>query len=247
MSGTFPNALNGSPKLIFLPGLGIDQRLFKYQLPAFPGSVVLNWIRPDRGESLEHYARRWADSLPPDFSLQKPDEPVLVCGLSLGGMVAPYFAEYLKAAGFVRLCTVRGYEEFPLKYYPGWLLLKMCPPLGWMVFFAAQWFARFLLLFSSLWSRFLDPDVLRAYWEMDTGTLVRLNRMMLDWAYRPRSTQEKPVAEGFPTFQIHGTRDPLLPIRRTRPDVIVPGGRHLLTLTHPDRINSLLREFVDGL
>lgn len=230
--------------LIFLPGLGADHQLFKHQTAAFSdgavNSVAVDWIEPKADETLEEYAERFASSLP------KFGGPIIVCGLSLGGMVAPYFAQRIGAVGCIRLCTVRNYTEFPPRYYPAWLLMCACPPLAWVVLLAAQLGARFLLLFSFLWRRWFDPDTLRAFSGMKTTMLVRLTRMMLDWAYRHRNFDEIAPVDTFPTIHVHGTRDLLLPIRRTKPDIRIPRGGHLLTLTHPEEINSIIRDFING-
>jgi pimeloyl-ACP methyl ester carboxylesterase len=45
-----------------------------------------------------------------------------------------------------------------------------------------------------------------------------------------------------PIHQIHGARDRVLPARRTRADVIVPGAGHVLSLAHVDEVNRFLRE-----
>ena len=230
---------SATPTLIFLPGLGADHHLFKHQVVAFSNSVTVDWIEPVADETLEEYADRLADSLP------KFDGPVVVCGLSLGGMVAPYVARQVGASGCVRLCTVRNYTEFPPRYYPGWLLMRACPPLAWAVFFTAQLGARLLLLFSFLWRRWNDPDTLRAFTETKTTTVVRLTRMVLDWAYRRRGSDETVPDDPCPTFQVHGAWDLLLPIRRTKPDVRIEHGGHLLTLTYSVEINRLIQEFVN--
>jgi pimeloyl-ACP methyl ester carboxylesterase len=48
-----------------------------------------------------------------------------------------------------------------------------------------------------------------------------------------------------PSIQIHGNRDMLLPIKLTKPDVIVEGGGHLLSLTHPNQVNEIIKNFVE--
>jgi hypothetical protein len=45
---------------IFIPGIGADHRLFKYQTEAFPNSFVAEWIDPLSSESSEQYAVRFA-------------------------------------------------------------------------------------------------------------------------------------------------------------------------------------------
>jgi pimeloyl-ACP methyl ester carboxylesterase len=50
-----------------------------------------------------------------------------------------------------------------------------------------------------------------------------------------------------PTLQIHGARDWLLPIRQTNPDIRIDGGGHLLTITHPERVNEAIGRFAEEL
>ncbi len=47
---------------------------------------------------------------------------------------------------------------------------------------------------------------------------------------------------GVPVHHIHGGDDELIPCRRVRPDVVVPGGGHLLNVTHADAVNAFLAE-----
>ena len=44
-----------------------------------------------------------------------------------------------------------------------------------------------------------------------------------------------------PVYHIHGGRDRTLPVGNCRPDVVVPGGGHLLPFTHPEEVNAFLR------
>ena len=46
---------------------------------------------------------------------------------------------------------------------------------------------------------------------------------------------------GIPVVHLHGDRDRVLPASLTRPDVLVPGGGHVLPLTHPETVNEFLR------
>jgi pimeloyl-ACP methyl ester carboxylesterase len=52
-----------------------------------------------------------------------------------------------------------------------------------------------------------------------------------------------------PVKAIHGSHDRIIPLNRIpRPDVVVPGGSHLLNLTHPTAVNTFLREqLIEGL
>ena len=233
-----------TPTLVFLPGLGADHRLFKHQTAAFPNSYAADWIDPLPDERLEQYAVRFAGEIRTELD-KHPPAPIVVCGLSLGGMIAPTIARELGASACILFCTVREPRQFPRRCYPDWLLMQLCPPLRLVRLFFLRSFARLLLFFPRLLQRFVDPKVVLAMVETPLDRFAGLSRMMFDWAYRRRSPDEngKKIFDG-PTLHIHGTKDRLLPIRSTNPDICIEGGGHLLVLTHPEKINEIIDHFV---
>ena len=235
---------NTFPTLVFLPGIGADHRLFKHQTETFPNSYAADWIDPLPGETLEQYAVRFAEMIRTELE-KRPTAPVVVCGLSLGGMVAPYVARELGAAGCILLCSVRGPKEFPRLGYPDWLLMRLCPPLRLVRVRMLQLGARVLLFFPGLLRKFVSPKVVRQFAEMPPHRFAGLARMMFDWAFRRRLPEEN-AEKTFDKLilHIHGTNDWLLPIRRTCPDIRIEGGGHLLALTHPNEINAIIEHFV---
>ena len=66
-----------------------------------------------------------------------------------------------------------------------------------------------------------DPALIR--WSMDA---------ILNW-----KNEELPQ----PVYQIHGTRDEVLPARYTKPTHIIPKAGHLFVLTRPDELNKILQ------
>lgn len=232
---------NHTATLVFLPGIGADHRLFKYQTAVFPNSYAADWIDPLPGESLEQYAVRFAEAIRGE--LGKPG-PVIVCGLSLGGMMAPYVARELDAVGCVLLCSIRSPEEFPRLGYVDWLLMRLCPPLRLTRLFCLRTGARFFLCFPWLVRCFVHPPIVQAFVETPFFRFAGLARMMFDWAFRRRLPEETTVFDK-PTLHVHGTNDWLLPIRRTTPDIRIDGGGHLLPLTHPEQINAILERFLE--
>ena len=233
---------------VFLPGIGADHRLFKYQTAAFPNSLAVDWIDPQNGETLEQYAVRLAETIRTELE-KRPPAPVVVCGLSLGGMIAPYVAQHLNAAGCILLCSIRCPKEFPRRYYLDWLVMRHCLPLRVVRVFIIQRIARLVLLFPGLLRWFIASEevkVMRQMVETPTRRFAGLARMMFDWAYRRRDDSETPCFAG-PMLQIHGTRDPLLPIRLTTPDIRISGGGHTLSMTHSEEINAILKRFAGGL
>jgi pimeloyl-ACP methyl ester carboxylesterase len=235
------------PTLLFIPGLRADHRLFKYQTAAFPNSHFTDLIDPLPKESLEHYAIRFAEVIRAELNT-RPPAPIVVCGLSFGGMIAPYVARELGASGCILLAAVRPHDQFPYRYYLDWLVMSLCPPLRPLRLFLTRLGARFMLRFPRLWKWFLHPRAVRTYAEMPLSRLAGLSRMMFDWAYRHRLPKEsRATIFDKPTLHIHGTNDWLLPIRRLNPDIIIDGGGHLLTITHPTKINEEITHFIEEL
>ena len=236
------------PTFVFLPGLGEDHRAFNYQTVAFPNSYAADWIDPLPDEPLEQYAIRFTESIRAELQQRSPSS-MIVCGHSLGGMIAPYIARELGAAGCVLLASSRSPEQFPMRHYCWWLLMSLCPPLRPIVLFVAQLFARFFLCFPRLLQRFINPIIVRAFVETPLLRLSRLTRMMLHWAYRRRLQEENTRVFDKPVLQVHGTNDWLLPIHLTNPDICIEGAGHIhvLALTHPEQINEILARFADEL
>jgi pimeloyl-ACP methyl ester carboxylesterase len=150
--------IDEKPTLVFLPGIGANHRLFKHQTAVFPNSYAADWIDPLPAESLEQYAERFAEMIRSELK-KRPPAPVIVCGLSLGGMIAPYVARHLGAAGCVLLCSIRGPKEFPRWGYLDWWFVRHCFPLRVARIFTCQLVLRFLLLLPGLRRRFIEFEV----------------------------------------------------------------------------------------
>ena len=235
------------PTLVFLPGIGLDHHLFKYQTAAFPNSYAADWIDPLPDESLEQYAVRFAGAIRAELD-SRPSAPVVVCGLSLGGMIAPYVARELDASGCILLSSIRKPEQFPRRYYADWFVMRLCPPLRYARLFVARIFIRLFLCFPRFVHWFIEPSIVRAFVQIPLFRFAGLARMMFDWAYRWRLPEEnEAVIFDKPILHIHGTNDWLLPIRLTNPDIRIKGAGHAPVLSHPEEINEMIVRFVDGL
>lgn len=115
---------DGSPWLVFLPGLTADHRLFEKQVEYFDDKVnVLVWDPPAHGQSrpfsLDFEMDDFAIWLAAILDREGVEAPVLV-GQSMGGYVSQAFIDLYpgRAAGFVSI------DSAPLqrRYYPAWEL-----------------------------------------------------------------------------------------------------------------------------
>jgi len=215
--------------LILFPGLGADRRIFLSQIEQFD-AIVPPWIEPVKGESMEDYGRRYAQSL--EF-----DGPCYVGGLSFGGMLAPIVASHLGARACILMSTIRCGAELPWYYVLLCGFLSRLSILLWPLVFIAQFLARWCArLFgwlvgahrASLFRQFADTPTKWIVWAV--GALYRWNRLSTEPADYP-----------FPIYHIHGTKDCVLPVRRTTPDVLIEGAGHVSSATHSDEVNRFIQ------
>jgi pimeloyl-ACP methyl ester carboxylesterase len=207
--------------ILLLSGMAANEQLFTRQRAEFSDLLVPPWIDPRPGESLPSYAARFA-------RIVDPGCPCLVGGASFGGMVALEMAPHLQARACVLIASVRSPEELPWR----WRAMRLLTVLG----------SERLEAVAGLVARFPASSL-----PVDTrGRLRRLSRpeaTFVRWAscavaqWRP-----SPATRGVRVFQIHGALDRTLPVRDTRPDVVIPRGGHLLPLTHATEVNRFLRQ-----
>jgi pimeloyl-ACP methyl ester carboxylesterase len=199
--------------------MGADERVFAPQARALPDLTVPRWIAPLSDESLAQYAQRLAERI-------DPARPCFVGGASFGGMVALEVARHLPhVLGCFLIGSVRSPRELPAR-------LRALRPLGrfapFVPFGCLPLSARLILSMT-------DHPMVRQAADADPAFLRWACRAVLTWESR---SDEAP----FPVHQIHGDRDPILPFRCTRPDVVVRDGGHVLTLSHPEQVSEFIRE-----
>jgi pimeloyl-ACP methyl ester carboxylesterase len=213
-------------QLILLPGLGSDRRLLEPQRAAFPQLVVPPWIPPRKNESLPQYAARMAETIAPSR-----DAPLVLGGVSFGGMLAYEMARYLEPDAVVLIASCRTRKGLRPIYGPGrWLPVK-----AWSV------------------AKLLAGPVLRIKHrksvnkrELLTAMFRESDSAFMHWTLRAILRWEATPLENVPVFHIHGRRDRLIPARRVKAGVWIPNGGHLINVTHAEEVNAFLRKALGG-
>ncbi|MCE9560830.1 MAG: alpha/beta hydrolase [Planctomycetes bacterium] len=205
---------------LLLPGMAAEERLFASQMLAFPNLRVPRWIAPLPNESLRAYAARLA-------SVVDPGRPCIVGGASFGGIVALEMSLHLRTVACVLIGSVRSPAEFSWR----WRLLR---PLVYLGPDQIGWLAGLLVWVGKRW--------------LPRGTARRLERLsrpeaaFVRWALcAVLRWQPSPTVKHVRVFHIHGEADRTLPVELTRPDEVVPGGSHALSLFNAGEVNVFLR------
>jgi pimeloyl-ACP methyl ester carboxylesterase len=214
------------PKMIFFPGLGADERLFAPQRVAFPELVVPAWIPPRKGEGLAEYAARMAENLP-------HDEPIVLGGVSLGGMIAFEVARHIRPQALILIASCQSREGLRLLFRAGGVLWRIVPKQAFQI---AQVCAKSALQLFGHCSAAQQKLLVEMFREMDPAFMHWAVSAILRWNPSPLPY--------IPLFHIHGRRDRLIPARRVTPDAWIPEGGHLINLTHAKEVNGLIREVI---
>jgi pimeloyl-ACP methyl ester carboxylesterase len=200
--------------------MAADERVFKYvRLPEGYEIVHLTWITPQKDESLPSYALRMAERI--DTS-----QPFILVGLSFGGMLVTEIAKRFPPVKTILIASIPLSTHLPGYFRVAAILrLHKVIPIG-LVKTAAR-LKRFITNEKSedkklLWEiiRSSDPAFIR--WSMEA---------ILKW-----KNEEMPQL----VLHIHGTRDEILPARYTKPTHIIPKAGHLMVMTRPDEVNTIL-------
>jgi len=217
-----------STALILLPGLGADQRQFEPQRMAFPDLMVPPWIVPRRQESLVDYAARLAETI-------VPSRPLILGGSSFGGMVAYEMARHLRPEVVVLIGSCRS----PQALRPMLRRLRPLVPLVAVQAFAlAQWMSPLAVRMFSPFTTEQKQLCVAMFKDMDCGFMKWVCRAVLGWV----PSGPPPV----PVFQIHGQRDRVMPVRLAAADEVIPGGGHLINLTHARQVNAFIMKAVES-
>ena len=209
-------------KAYFISGLGAGKKAFqRIKLPESFEPVYLDWIAPEKDESLRNYARRFS-------SLIKNDDAFVLIGLSFGGMLASEIARlrnpmktiiissigcanelpwYFKRAGRIGL-----HRAVPIKLLKAGTIIKN------MIGAASKEDKAIIIDYA----KFADPALVR--WSLHA---------IVNWDQYQRLPG---------IIHLHGSKDLMLPLRYTQPDYIIKDGGHLMVFNKADEVNRILNE-----
>lgn len=205
----------------FLSGLGADKRVFaKLKLDDHFAVKHIEWIKPEKKETLQHYANRLIAQI-------DTTKPFQLVGLSFGGVIASELSDLV---------------------HPEQIILISSTPTGIPVSKGYRGLIKFLLL-SPFAAPILKStnSIVYKYFGADTPELKTLLKSILHdtdskflkWALnRMSSWDRKNKPENL--YHIHGSADKLIQIKLVRPDVIIEGGGHLTVYKEADQISEIL-------
>ncbi len=207
-------------KIYLFGGLGVDKPVFEYIHFKNFDKKVINWIEPEKDESLEGYCKR----LLPQIESENP----VLAGVSFGGIVAQKISELIKVKQVFLISSVRSYREIPwFIRIAGTLRLNKIVPLG-----ALRKMNRLIRWF------FMTKDP--KYKQLIQNIIKDTSPTYMKWAvntllaWRGDYKTENII-------QIHGDMDRTFPIRNIRkPDYIINGAGHFMVVQNAEEIGGII-------
>lgn len=214
-------------KVILIPGLGYDHRIFSKLHLSTLKIEALNWIEPKKNENIHHYALRLYEQI--DHST----EDIILIGQSLGGIMAQEIASSRPVKMIIIISSITSRKQLPFHF-------KIIKPLRIYKLFTKE------LSINSIkyWGKahgFVNAEEIALFKSM----LHKQTNTYLQWALRALSIWKEPeVLAPTKVLQIHGTNDQTFPIRLLKKvDKIVDGGSHIMVYKKPDQISEIINEF----
>lgn len=208
--------------LYLLSGLGADKRVFSYLDLNGYRIHHIEWISPEKKESLPGYARRLTSQI-------KSPRPVLI-GVSFGGLVATEIGKWIETERIILISSLKTKYDLPLlTRIMGPLRIHMVVPIGKLSKspITARLFGVSAASEKELLRRILDesdPRFLR--WGMD---------QLVNWKNRIPSPN---------ATLIQGTDDRVLPCRHA--DHLIRGGGHFMIVNRAAEISQLVRSLIES-
>jgi len=199
-----------------------DPNVFFSQKLAFPDLIIPERIPPETDDDLTTYCRRLAEEI-------DPGQPCFVGGASFGGLIALEMTRHLDTLACFLIGSVRGPNELPgrIRSLRALEVALSLVPVRLLQFSAAT----AAKPIRRVGGKHLGA-VMRQFSTADAHTLRWSARQVLQWD----TTYEDVLVR-----QIHGAHDHVFPLGNVRPDEIVPGGGHAVSMTNGRQVNEFLR------
>lgn len=222
-------------RLVMLPGLGARGFMFAPQRAAFPQLEVVEWIGHERGETLAGYAERLAGTI-------TGAGPVVLGGISFGGHVALEMVQHLRGRMEVKGVVLIAASRSP------WGIRPSLRALAWAAPYAPARLLHPVRVPLINGGRWLLGPLNREGKEVVAELARRVDTEFALWSYGAMARWPGVDVEklGVPVWEVHGSRDRVIPVRRVVPDRVVEGGGHLVNVTHAAEVNAFVGEVVAG-
>lgn len=209
----------------FVPGMAAGSEIFRnIKLPEKYEIHILEWLIPEKNESLKTYAERMANRI-------KEENSILI-GVSFGGVVVQEMSFFLKLKKLIIISSVKSRNELPrrMKFASLTKAYKLIP-------------TGLVLSAEDLTKFSIGPKTKKRLSIYQQYLHVR-DKQYLDWALEKMVTWNR-NEKLKDIFHIHGEKDSVFPIKYVDGCTIIEGGTHIMILNKGSEISQKLLEIFE--
>lgn len=197
----------------FMPGMAASPSIFeRIQLPSAIFEMhFLEWLLPEKEESIAHYAQRIAKGI--------IHENVILVGVSFGGILVQEMKPFVKPKKVIIISSVKSNTELPrrMKIAKTTKAYKLIP-------------TKFLENIDNLTKFTFGSSILKQRLKLYEKFLAVRDKTYLDWAIEQIINWERTEIDP-EVIHIHGDNDEVFPIKHIKNAIVVKGGTHIMILT----------------
>ncbi len=208
--------------IYFVPGMAAGGEIFRnIKFPENYRVHILEWLIPEKNESLKAYAERMARRI-------QEKNPILI-GVSFGGVVVQEMNDFLEVKKLIIISSVKSKSELPRRMKLASLTkaYKLIP-------------TGLVLSADDLTKYSIGPKTKKRLSLYQEYLHVR-DKQYLDWALEKMITWGK-KEKLQDVIHIHGEKDVVFPIKYIDQCEVIKGGTHIMILNRGREISQKLLE-----
>ena len=206
----------------FMPGMAASSSIFeRIHLPTETFEMhLLEWVLPNKNESLKDYAKRMAENV-------KHDNIILV-GVSFGGILVQEMKPFVKPKKVIIISSVKSNKELPrrMKIAKTTKAYKLIPT---KLFENIENLAKFAF----------GSSIIKQRLKLYEKFLSVRDKLYLDWAIEEIINWDRTEIDN-EIIHIHGEADEVFPIKHIEKCISVKGGTHIMIITKYRWLNENL-------
>lgn len=209
-----------------ISGLGADKRIFsRLKLDEKINIIHLDWITPNKNESLSAYADRLSRKI--DIT-----HPFALVGVSFGGMIAVEIAKTLKPVNTIIISSTILSTQLPALYrFLGKLrLLKLIP-------------ASLLKSSNKLTQNYYFGTRSSSEKTLLSRIIKDTDPYFLKWAIGSILCWKNEIRPAG-IYHIHGTSDKILYSKAAQPNFIIENGTHFMVYQNAEEISGIIDKII---
>lgn len=213
----------------FISGLGADKRIFsKLNLDQRINIIHIDWIEPNKNESLKNYAKRLG-------SVIDVTQLFAIVGVSFGGMIATELAKVYEPKITIAISSTIESKYLPAFYrVAGKLnLIKITP-------------AFFLKESNKITQNYFFGVKSIEERNLLSKIVADTNPKFLKWAIGSILSWDNNITPKN-LYQIHGTNDKILYSKTVKPNFIIKNGTHFMVYQNAEEISEIINKLIFSL